>query len=382
MKRWAIALTAVVALSQGGGVAGARPPRPAPEGTIVYGACEAADEHGCYVPPPVETGLEQTRDATASEIYVRETDGSTRRLTINDVPEWGLVFSPDRTSVAFSTSSSGGSCRAYSMSLDGGEMIPLTPEDGDLCTTVQDWSSDGEWILLVSYYDDPAAEVLKVRPDGTDLTELGCFCEEDTGAWDAQWVDGASRIVMDATVVTANGRYEDGIYSMDGEGDGFRELSDVNVWGDLAIGPKERSMFVATHHWGRKDGEIYELSLDGKVLRRLTDNDLDEQDLLLSPDGSKLLYTVGNVWGKGPYRAKPRILDVRSGRSRRLRLPRTVRLNVSYDTQWEWSPDGTKIGVRARPHGASRVVWARIDGRRSGELIEERPEMALFGWLP
>jgi Tol biopolymer transport system component len=330
----------------------------------------------------VETGIKETRDWTVPELYVREEDGSTRRLTYNDSLESGLIFSPDGTRAAFSVSNGAGTCRIYTMSLDGGPMTPVTPENEGVCAQAHDWSPDGQWILFGNYYDDPGGELLKIRPDGTGLSQFTCFTTPGTGAWGARWVDGGSRIVVDATLEADGGRYRDGIYSMDSDGNDFRELSSVNVWGDLVISPDGRSLFVATHHWGRKDGEIFEVSLDGGATRRLTDNDLDELDVLLSPDGSKLIYTVGHLWGSDNATARARILDLRSGRSRALRLPETVHLSVSWDTHWQWSPDGTSVAVRTRQQGGAAIVWVSVDGRHSGRLVEERPEMDLFGWLP
>lgn len=383
-KTLAVSLVALVGVLLCGSGLSAAQARPAVGGTIVFTACDADEGQTSCVKTAGGSGIDETRSQTIPELFLQEPDGSTRQMTHNSLWELWPEFSPSGNGVAFSvadTISSDMSCRAYSMPVEGGDMVALTPENDWTCVSVQDWSPGGKWILLdVSWYEGPS-NLFKVHPDGSGLEQITHFCDEDEGAWEGAWVHGARGVVYEGTDSRGGGaRYVDGIYTIDADGDHDRLVKRGSVW-DLEVAPDRRSVYYASDSRGRGHGELFHMGLDGSNLRQLTHNELDEDDLTFSPDGSKLLYAAGELYRSGgPTRAY--VLDLESGRQEPLRVPEGAHLDF-YSIDWVWSPDGTKVAFRAGDgHGRRQIYWTSVEDDGDGVLVPFRPSLTVQGWLP
>lgn len=331
------------------------------------------------------TEINEEKRYTTTDIFTRAQDGSTRQLTEIDGNEGAVVPSPSGQSIAFSVFpdyETGMDCRPYVMSLEGGEMTPLMSDKDTVCATVDDWSPDGEWILLNAYWDECCSDLYKVRPDGSDLKQLTNFCNEDEGAWQGYFVDGGKRVVFDGTDADSSGsRYVDGIFSVDSSGDHLRLLEKMHVT-DFVPARDRRSFFVATHTWGKTDGEIFELDLLGRPVRQLTSNDLDEDGLAVSPDGSKLLFGSGELYSR-PGRHAPRgnVIDLETGETTRLRLPPAARLDIS-EFSWAWSPDSREVAVLVHDRDWNQwIVSTSVRRRAFEEVAPVGAGLSVLGWL-
>ena len=99
-----------------------------------------------------------------------------------------LTIAPDETEVAF-LSDSGGHANVWAARVEDGAMRPLTRETGaDVVVAVPAWSPRGDWIAFLSSRNTASAAVTLwlVRPDGSDLHDLGIF-----GTWACWSPDGA-----------------------------------------------------------------------------------------------------------------------------------------------------------------------------------------------
>jgi Tol biopolymer transport system component len=161
---------------------------------------------------------------------------------------------------------------------------------------------------------------------------------------DGQWITFQS---------TRDGRRCDQQYVMRADGS---EVTKVSVGGKTTCGwflpGGNRLFFSATHHvdtacpprpdpsagyvWGIDDYDIYTVDRDGKNLQRLTNYGTYTAEGILSPDGTRIVFTSLKDGDLDIYTMNVDGSDVR-------RLTTTP----GYDGGPWWSPDGTKIVYRA-----------------------------------
>jgi Tol biopolymer transport system component len=107
-------------------------------------------------------------DHTAPEIFVMSADGSdVRRLTNNQLPDFGPSWSPDGKSIAF-TSIRTGLSQIYRMGADGSAQRRLTNTFGNCDSPA--WSPRGN---LIAFHCGMAMDKVSVmRPDGSHIRTL------------------------------------------------------------------------------------------------------------------------------------------------------------------------------------------------------------------
>jgi Tol biopolymer transport system component len=153
---------------------------------------------------------------------------------------------------------------------------------------------------------------------------------------------------------TRDGRACDQQYVMRVDGSGLQQVS--NGLGKTTCGwflPDGRRLFFASSHahdstcpprpdpsqgyvWGLDRFDIYAANRDGSGLTRLTNYDVYTAEGILSPDGTRIVFTSQKDGDLDIYTMNVDGSDVR-------RLTTTV----GYDGGPWWSPDGTKIVYRA-----------------------------------
>lgn len=111
---------------------------------------------------------------------------------------WGPTLSPSGHDVAF-VSDRSGEPRLWTSSVDGGN--PVLIETGPEPVEEVRWSPDGAWIaVLTAPGGSDRTEIWVVRPDGTDLHQIGGF--NRTNGWFGRWShDGAWLAVAEADAV-------------------------------------------------------------------------------------------------------------------------------------------------------------------------------------
>lgn len=174
-------------------------------------------------------------------IYSMNADGSdVQQLTDAPGRDFEPAWSPDGSTIVFSSDRDDPTnAQLYLMDADGGNqrpLMPFTPAD----YLGARWSPDGEWILFHSNLEVdgvPWFNVYKVRPDGSDLTDLTHSVDN---SFRPDWSPDGQRIVFMS------------------ERDGNRE--------------------------------IYVMNADGSNPVRLTDNIGDDNQPRWSPDGSTILF--------------------------------------------------------------------------------------------
>jgi Tol biopolymer transport system component len=177
----------------------------------------------------------------------------------------------------------------------------------------------------------PFPQLFTITPDGTGLKQLTHVPAEDPGAENPTWSPDGATIAFDAA--NADGV---NLFTVAADKGGLAELS-------LAVG-----------------------AFNG--------------DPAYSPDGARISFDQDI----GP--AKPTVHGIfvanadGSGAHRLTTAPRTT---SSYDTESQWSPDGTRIAfTRVKREGVAAVFVIRVDGTCVRRLTPWRLDAASPEWSP
>lgn len=165
------------------------------------------------------------------------------------------------------------------------------------------WSQDGEYITFQSTRDGRTCDQQYViKADGTGLTQVSDGRGKTTCGW---FFPGSERLFFASTTA------HDSI---------------------CPVRPDPSKGYV----WPLDRYDIYTVNRDGSDMRRLTNYDVYTAEGILSPDGSKIVFTSLKDGDLEIYTMNADGSDVR-------RLTNTP----GYDGGPWWSPDGTKIVYRA-----------------------------------
>jgi Tol biopolymer transport system component len=97
-------------------------------------------------------------------------------------------------------------------------------------------------------------------------------------------------------------------------------------------GGKGKIAFHSRHISGLQDSEIYTITADGKIIKRLTNNVHDDEDATFSPDGRRIAFRSVRLGVPDIFTMKP------SGAR-----DTNVTKNALNEGSPAWSPDGTQI---------------------------------------
>lgn len=165
------------------------------------------------------------------------------------------------------------------------------------------WSQDGEYITFQSTRDGRTCDQQYViKADGTGLTRVSDGRGKTTCGW---FFPGGERLFFASTTAHDEG---------------------------CPVRPDPSKGYV----WPLDRYDIYTANRDGSDMKRLTNYDVYTAEGILSPDGSKIVFTSMKDGDLEIYTMNADGTDVR-------RLTNTP----GYDGGPWWSPDGTKIVYRA-----------------------------------
>ena len=234
-------------------------------------------------------------NGVARELYVRASDGTTRRLTTNRVFDGFPRWSPDRSRIAF-VRARGNDSDIYVMNTDGTGARRLAGSAARFQDLYPAWSPDGRLIAFASNRFGEN-EIFVMRANGTGLRRV---------TRTARWVDDTQPVFT----------------------------------------PDGRALVIASNRVAFSNYELYRIRLsDGRALKRLTvwgsGGDLAPGDDLmpeLSADGARIAWVSDRPGPEGQPGYAVWTMNANGGDLRR--LVRHANLNIAFP---RFSPDGRTV---------------------------------------
>lgn len=321
-----------------------------------------------------------------AHIALINSDGTGRRtLTAGDDIDRLPAWAPDETTLAFVRIDRGlATGELYRMRVDGTQLTRLAPSNTELVAQAPSWAPDGRRITF-----SHAGRVFVVSPDGSGLLELA------GGTLPSFSPDGRRiAFVRDSALVVINS-----------DGSGARTLR--NVKGDFfTSGPRwshDATTLVFSTARERLDHDLYSVGADGRRLRRLTNNAVDERLPAWSPARRRIAFVRGghifvmNESGGRPRRitrgsfpswsrSGAEIAFSRSGSVYVVRASGGRGRRLAQGSRPAWSPRRDQIAfvrgldlivVGRRPGAERRIADLDCDGGRDTPTIVGIPE-----WSP
>ena len=217
------------------------------------------------------------------------------------------------SNIAF-VSNGSGTKEIYICDFDGSNTRRFTHHNS--ISLFPDWSSDGKWIAYTTYASDyPRIRIQHVK----------------------------------------NSRYT----SIDKEG-----LQVVPAWV-----PGRFELAACLSFSG--DQEIYLLTGNGKIIKRLTNSLGIDVEPTWSPDGKRMAFVSRRSGNPQIY-----IKDTKSGRVQRLTF------EGRYNTQPSWSPKGDRIAYSAMKDGVIDILTIDPDGGEPAQLTQDQGNNEAPSWSP
>ncbi len=221
------------------------------------------------------------------QVYAMNANGSnqtrlTNRPIWNDAPVW----SPDGRRIAW-IHARDESIGLWVMNADGSNQRNLTP---GMAPAYPSWSPDGQTIAFSAGAETngyTSEQVFTVNSDGSGLTRL---TKSGTGGYYPRWSPEGSKIAF-LTYLYQYGSVPD-VFVMNVDGTGQLNLSNtaINYAPNGAPDWSPDGRKIAFVSWRDGNSEIYVVNADGSGLTRVTNNSVNDNDPLWSPDGSHILF--------------------------------------------------------------------------------------------
>jgi Tol biopolymer transport system component len=204
------------------------------------------------------------------ELFLREKDGTLKRLTDNDGYDAEATVSPDGKTIVFTSARDGG-MGLYTMDLDGKSLRSITKRKGYAGGAF--FSPDGQWLVYRAFYPKTKEEeaVLDQLLTERMLQPLKCHFEIFVSRPDGS----------EERALTSNGKAN---------------------WAP-SFHPDGKTIVFASNVDATAPGRfsLYAIGTDGTDLRRLSSHDGFDSFPHFSPDGTKLVF-ISNRNAKDPRR--------------------------------------------------------------------------------
>ncbi len=289
-------------------------------------------------------------DRQRSNLWVVGADGRNHRpLTSGNRNDASPRWSPDGTRLLY-VSSSEGSSQIYQRWMDTGQtakLTDLTSRPGGLS-----WSPDGRWIAFSMFVKDtkkPYASMPE-KPEG------------------AQWAEPAKVITRLRYRFDGQGYLPEGyhqLFVIPADGGSPRQLTSgpFDHRGAPDWTPDSKALVLSANRHEDSDyqplnDEVYELRLEDRSIKQLTERKGPDNDPAVSPDGRSIAYLGFDDKYQG-YQVTRLYVMNRDGSGARV-------LTGSFDRDVSglvWDTDGKSIYFSYDDQGITKVAFAALDGK-------------------
>jgi len=250
---------------------------------VIYGWVRLTD-----VPPPEGRIIIQNGEDGDSEIYVMNADGSGRRkLTDNDVDDYGGNISSDGSIVVFTREQSRSSVEQFVINIDGSGETQVTFLG---YAPSSDVSPNGQWIAL-----NRGQNIYKQLLDGGDLIAL---TQEDNIDGGALWSPDGEQIAFYSSRDFI-GSMQAEIYIMQADGSNPIRVTHLEGWSiPRSWSPDGRKLLITSNYGlGRFERRVYIIDLVSNKMWPLIDDEnfssgIQEFNAVWSPDGIWIAISV------------------------------------------------------------------------------------------
>jgi Tol biopolymer transport system component len=146
--------------------------------------------------------------------------------------------------------------------------------------------------------------------------------------------------------------------------------SDVTLAVDCAAALQNQILFLSTR--GASTADIYYMNADGTSVRRVTTHSAEDQDVAVSPDGTRILFSSNRT---GTFR----VYVMNSDGSGVTNLSGS---GPGQDTDPEWSPDGSRVAFESSRNGSEEIYVMNADGSGVVQLTNDGGENGDVDWSP
>lgn len=302
-------------------------------------------------------------------IYAANLGGERKKLTSGSTDETAPVISPDGKKIAFVTKKND-NLEIFLMNADGTKKINLTKsgsnDDGPM------FSNDGRYI---SFSSDRSGrwQIYIMRTDGSGLRRLTNYKYNDYAP--ATFAPDDSKLIFKSHNPRPSPHLELSIVNFDGTDRRKLTPRDQGEEDEVWFNDSKRILFA-----GRTglSWQIFAINADGTGLKQLTTGQLHHYRSFLSPDNSKIAYTL--VQKKGDHeRWDLWIMNADNSNKRPLTKTDDWRESGSV-----FSPDGTKILYSAaKEHNSKwKVFVMNADGSSKKQLTFGSTNEWYPTWFP
>jgi len=297
----------------------------------------------------VRRSFDIMKDRGRGELWIVDYDGSNHRPLVTG-PASSPRWAPDGKSLVYIAPSEGKS-QIHRLWLDTLQSAPLTRLERAPTAIV--WSPNGQWIAFSMFVPEKPAPYAKLpeKPKG------------------AEWAAPARMIRQVRYRADGQGYREEGfnqLFLVPAEGGSPRRLTPGSypIFGAPAWAADSKTILFSANRsddWDyERESDLYELDIEGREPRKLTERAGADLAPAVSPDGTRVAY-LGWDDSDDMYHQTGVYVMNRDGSDAR---PLTPGLDRPVSAV-KWSSDGASLFVQFADEGRIRIARVGLDGDRS-----------------